>query len=476
MELSIPGLVVAAVLLVLGRSIGSPLLTALMCALPFGATAWATLPALGGSSPQIYTLFAMALIFAAVFRPQSAASFSAMLARHWTMPLLGFLAIYAVTSSIVLPRLFQGQTSAFVPIKGAIFEVPLSPVNGNVTQSAYFVLGVLCCFALAVEMYRRKNWSVLQQAMLSWCIVNAMLGGLDIGGKLIGIPDVWAPIRTAGYAYLTETQEAGFWRIAGGFSETSGFAAHTLACVGFAFAYWRETGSWLAATVAAVNALLLVFSTSTTAYVALALISIPVAVSVIASLTRARVRRREIQLLLLSLSAMFMIAIAIVAVPKITAPFLDLLDTMVLRKADSASGAERGYWNRRSLESVIDTFGLGVGFGSSRASSWIVAVISQLGVLGAICFACLLYAVARAPKAAALYGVPPGSVPAGLIRGARAGALATIVGASMSGAAADPGIVALLCMTIALMTAPTYASSRAHFTSGSSLQDTGLPA
>ena len=40
--------------------------------------------------------------------------------------------------------------------------------------------------------------------------------------------------------------------------------------------------------------------------------------------------------------------------------------------------------NMRSLESVIDTVVLGIGIGSSRASSWIIAVVSQLGEIGIV--------------------------------------------------------------------------------------------
>jgi hypothetical protein len=454
MELSLAGLVVTAILLLVGWGAGSALLVALLCSLPFGATAWGTLSALGGSSPLIYTIFAVLLMLRVALRPAASADFAATFASHWVMPLLALLSVYAVASSILFPNIFLGQTSVFVPIKGAIYEVPLSPVSGNITQCAYFVLGAICCFAFAADLHRSKNHAAIIKALFAWCSVNALLGTIDLGGKLVGLTDMLAPIRTASYAYLTESMEHNFWRIVGGFSEASAFASHTIACTAFSFAYWRETGSRAAIVLCAVNFSLLVLSTSTTAYVALVFLSLPLLMSVLCSFANLRISRREIQILLLGLSGLVLVTAVVVITPTVSQPFVDLLNNMVLRKGESSSAQERGYWNSRSLESVIDTFGLGVGLGSSRASSWIIAVISQMGIVGALAFIAILYAVQRAPREARISGIAASSKPAGLIRGARAAAFATIVSGSISGAAADPGIVAFICFAVSLTTAP----------------------
>ena len=68
-------------------------------------------------------------------------------------------------------------------------------------------------------------------------------------------------------------------------------------------------------------------------------------------------------------------------------PVLELIDSTVINKMGTDSGRERTYWNVKSLQSLVDTGGLGVGLGSSRASSWPVAVVSQLGLGGALLMA-----------------------------------------------------------------------------------------
>ena len=450
MALSIAGLVLAVALLLLGRTVGSMAIGALFLSLPFGASAWTSLPSLGGSSPLVYTLFAMMIIAGTVFRPRAFDAIQQALATHWSISMMALLALYACMSAYVYPRLFNGQTSAFVPIKGIVFEVPLSPVSGNITQSAYLSLGIICTIAVIANLCRHPDWRSIARAMLAWCAMNAILGWGDLAGKFVGIPDVLAPIRTASYALLTEAEEAGFWRVSGGFPEASGFAAHTLGCAAYAFAFWRETGRPLAALIAAANVAILMLSTSSTGYVALALVSLPLAISVTKNITKPQISRRELQLLLAAMAAIAVVTCLLVFVPKIAAPFLDLLDQMVIRKSSSGSAEERGYWNRKSLEALADTAGLGVGLGSSRASSWVVAVASQLGLVGMAVFAALLVALWSAPARAELMGIRRGTAAAGLVRGARAAALATFVSSSISSGSADPGIHAFICIGIAL--------------------------
>lgn len=456
------GLVVITMLLLVGWATGATVLTALMCAIPFGATAWGSLPTLGGSTPQIYTVFALLLVMRVVSRPQAMLDIRDAFASHWIISMIAGLTAYAVAGSIVYPRVFNGQTSAFVPIKGAIYEVPLSPVAGNITQSAYFALGSLCCIALAADLHRRKNYAALIRACFAWCTTNALLGTIDLGGKLVGLTDVLAPIRTANYSYLTATMEHNFWRIAGGFSEASAFAGNTIACAAFTFAYWRETGARIAIILCATNLVLLVLSTSTTAYVALALMCLPLFSSFLINVSRTQIGRRELYILLAGVVVIVVAVTVVVIAPKLAQPFIDMLDYMVLRKGESSSAQERGYWNQKSIASAIDTFGLGIGLGSSRASSWLIAVISQLGFAGALVFIFIICAVLQAPIHARAVGIEASTKPAGLIRGARAAALATIVSGSISGAAADPGITAFLFFAVAIATAPALVSRGRH--------------
>jgi hypothetical protein len=55
---------------------------------------------------------------------------------------------------------------------------------------------------------------------------------------------------------------------------------------------------------------------------------------------------------------------------------------MVLKKTESSSFDERSMWTIVSLRALIDTFGIGVGLGGTRASNSLVAVASNVGLVG----------------------------------------------------------------------------------------------
>jgi hypothetical protein len=44
----------------------------------------------------------------------------------------------------MLPRLFAGQTTVFIPGADNFLKVPLGPVTGKITQSADFAANGLC--------------------------------------------------------------------------------------------------------------------------------------------------------------------------------------------------------------------------------------------------------------------------------------------------------------------------------------------
>jgi hypothetical protein len=65
----------------------------------------------------------------------------------------------------------------------------------------------------------------------------------------------------------------------------------------------------------------------------------------------------------------------------------------VLRKASTSSGIERTAWNVFAIQNFVDTYGLGAGIGSVRASSFVIAVIANLGVIGGLAYFIFIFQV-----------------------------------------------------------------------------------
>lgn len=444
MSLSIAGLVVCLLLLLLGNRLRAPLVFPMFAALPFGSTAIATVTALGGSSPQIYTVFAVAFLGVMLVRRHLLTDLRRLFMTDWTISIVMILLVYVVGTSFLLPRMFAGQTTAFVVSEGEVTEVMLAPNNGNITQVAYFALGCLCYLAAGLALMHRSGIRTFRLGFFGFVIINTVLGVIDLVSKLAGSGDVLAIIRTASYSMLTKAEEAGFWRIAGGFPEASAFAAAALAALAFCFGYWRVSKSTPMLVLMLVTLVLVLLSTSSTAYVACALISAPVAVALGLRGLAGRATREDL-IVVAMIVACLVIAIAVAILnPRIIEQIGELFQSTLLDKATSQSGEQRGYWNSQSIASFFDTFGLGVGFGSSRASSWVVAVISQTGVIGAILMASLVFALLRPLRPR------PGDdlAIAAFHSGVRACVLAGIVAASVSGAAADPGLLFFLGLAV----------------------------
>jgi hypothetical protein len=348
---------------------------------------------------------------------------------------------------VLLPRLFVGQTTVFVkpPGRMSIVEDSLAPVSGNITQSAYFVLGGLTAIALAAMLVHRDRIHLVRRGFFLWICLHTGMGLLDLMGKLAGAGDVLAPIRTASYVMLTEAEQGGFARIAGAYSEASAFGGVSLSCLAFTYTYWRRTkdplARWLSITLLA----LVLLSTSSTAYVGLAVLSLGVFGSIGRSVLTDRVQTDEVLIMALALLAAFAVVAISVYDEKVLEPIVHLIDTAIVDKSSSESGQERAYWNVKSLQNFVDTLGLGIGFGSSRASSWPVAVLSQLGLLGSLMMAMLLAVIARGLGRTAAQADPGTEA---VVASVRAAAFGSIVAGSLVSGTADPGMIFFIAFAV----------------------------
>lgn len=430
------------------RSLGDALIVALIASLAFGSTAIASLSAIGGSTPLIYTFFAGGLVLVAAARRSLWQDLGVVFGTVRPASVLCVLTAHALIGAILFPRLFLGETTVFVVApEGGVVEAMLAPVSGNITQPGYFAMGTLTAIALWALLLREDRLERVRQGFLLFCLLHTGMGLLDFIGKTAGVSDVLAPLRTANYAMLTEQVSAGFARVNGAFPEPSSFAAASLTCLAFCYTYWRHTGDRLTKWLTVPLLFLLLVSTSTTAYGGLFVLGTGAAWGIFRALLTDRLRGDDLRILaLLAAGAVALMALALFREAAFD-PVIDLVHASVLDKAGSESGQGRAYWNIKSLRAFFDTSMLGVGMGSSRASSWPVAVLSQLGLVGTILMALLLAVTVRG-LGSLEWRAPPRTV--AIVASVRAAALASLVAASMINGTPDPGlpfVIALVAIT-----------------------------
>ena len=461
MNLSLIGLAMVAALLMLGRMLGHPTIVGLFASLPFNSTSIGSLGPLGGATPPISTVFVFLLLAGLVFRKAFFEDIGRVFKSQWISWLLLALNIYVVAGAFILPRIFAGQTTALVPGQYGVIDVLLTPVPGNITQAAYFTLGTLTFFAFSIILRDRGAIYAIRNGFLTFATLQVLLGLTDLVGKLLGKGDVLAPIRTAYYTMHTETAVGSFWRITGGYPEASAFAAASLACLAFVFTYWRATGSTFSFILTLCLSALLLLSTSTTAYVALAILSIPLLFSLLYKLAASRITRRDITIVGVAILSVTIVLAAILSNHRLFDPFVDLLNWMVFDKLSSSSGIERAYWNAISLQSLVDTMGLGVGIGSSRSSSLVIAMLSQLGIPGTMMIFILVCVLVRGVSGVASSTLDfHGMQTLVLARGAQAAALGMLVADSLSGGSAYPSSLFFIALAILMYGRNTLQSER----------------
>lgn len=418
----------------------------------FGATAALSLPALGGATIAPAPLFLPFFVIRAV-RNRGLAWFAHSIPRAGIW--LGLLALWGVISALLLPRAFAGRTQILTVDRTLsdqqVALYALHPVSGNITQPAYLVgslLAFLAARALLVDGVRMR-W--LRNAVLLLGTLNICAALLNLGEFWLNLPKILSYLRSASYAVFDAYEEAGLVRIQGTFAETSSFSSFTLPLFAFAANCWlHRIRPAYSGFVAVVSLILLLASTSGTAYLGLSLyLGILCAVLATRWLSEGTSRAAPILFLLalIGIAIFYIISFE----PRVVARVAEFFEFTVWNKLQSQSGLERTSWNRQAWTNFLETGGVGVGLGSARASSFPLVLLSNLGVIGLILFLGFMLQVLR-PSSGASTDAPVSSA-------ARHGALASLIAASVSGTVFDLGILFYIFAAAATASVPATQAS-----------------
>ena len=296
--------------------------------------------------------------------------------------------VYSAISAFFLPRLFAGQTFVIAVRAVDFFNFPLAPTMANLTQSIYLIADFICFILIYGYARDTKGRLTVGNAAVCCVILNLIFAGLDLATYATGTTELLAFIRNANYALLSETELAGSKRIVGSFIEASAFGAATLGYFAFATKLWLlGVRPRLMFTLSLLSLCALIFSTSSTATVGLAAMLL-FSYSEILFVVMRRPLTSQMFFFLIGAPIVFAILGCAIALNEEASAYVyNLLDTTVFSKLSSSSGEERSSWNVQAWQVFVDTFGFGAGNGSMRTSSFPLAVIANLGVIGAGLFA-----------------------------------------------------------------------------------------
>ncbi|MDH6263529.1 hypothetical protein [Bradyrhizobium sp. BR13661] len=353
-----------------------------------GSAAAFVLDSLGGSSlspAQLLLGFTcLKLLSVQSIRKKSLLGIRIGLPGFWLL----LLAIFAGLSAFFFPRLFAGQTYVF-PIRFSkdAGSILLYPAASNLTQTVYLGADFVCFFlfyGFGSDPIRQQQ---LRSAALMCVILNLVFAVLDLATYATGTTELLAFIRNASYRILNDDQVAGFKRIIGSFNEASVFGFVTLGFFAYTSKLWLlGVRRKLSLTLSLLSLLALVFSTSTTAYVGFAAFFAFAYVETMIRTLRSSATI-EATIFLIAVPLIVPIVGVALALNADTSAYIQSIgDQIIFNKLSSDSGIERSSWNAQAWQVFMDTSYLGAGNGSVRASSFPVAVLANLGVIGVILF------------------------------------------------------------------------------------------
>lgn len=300
--------------------------------------------------------------------------------------LLTLCTLYALISAVLLPRMFAGQIDVITMRLETVGATGLQPGVSNFIQAAYFLLTTVT----VVNIYFAARDPAKLPAVLqgfAWGAVAAVVTGLaDMVISAAGLGSLLQPFRNATYLLLVDNEVGDMKRIVGLTSEASAYAA---LCIGFLAPLamtpeGRNSAPWGRWRVPLTLALVVFtyLSTSSGGFVALAFLGLVVLAGVGAGLLGSR-RTAWIA----ALWTLILVALALgVAVfrPQILDAMSHMIDMVVVHKSESSSYVERTMWNRMAYDAFLQSNGLGAGIGCCRTSSWIFAVLGNIGAPGAL--------------------------------------------------------------------------------------------
>lgn len=312
--------------------------------------------------------------------------------------LLGAFWVVAVVVTMLMPRIFEG-TITIAPMKMQLFEhtETLRPTTQNISQLAYLSISILAVVAFSRFMIDEKQRQHALRALCIGAAIAIVTGLIDLTSHYISpIKGLLEPFRTASYALMTEAKiEGGIRRVVGLTPEASTYGGLCLSfLIMLYFTRHAITDNFLRLKATPILGGLLVLmtylSTSSAALAGLAVLGAFVGAEWLIRAYRTRRGTRAGRELQLEFWAVFtvtaLVLLIMVLKPSLFDPVIHLVDNMIFKKKSTSSFEERSMWTRVSWQAAVDTFGIGVGMGGTRASNQFVAIASNTGFLGALLF------------------------------------------------------------------------------------------
>lgn len=288
--------------------------------------------------------------------------------------LLLFLAWTALVT-VVAPELFDGQ-HVLLPVAIENTHLTAGVIStSNIAQTIYLILGI--CVVVFLARTRVAGPELIGLAVG----LTVLLSFWRYLNQVAGIPFPEGLFDNSPYFAYIETAEGGVKRFRGILTEPSSLAASCLVAISYMFArvrYVQGARRWGALVVAGIAIYLGTISTSAGFVVAAVVVVLAAGLTFVVSF----LSRRASVSAAVSVISCVLVIVALWVLPIVA----DFVETTVNTKVGSSSFTDRSAANSESYDIFLDTYGFGVGLGSSRASSFFAGILSMTGIVGTLLF------------------------------------------------------------------------------------------
>ncbi|MFQ1917379.1 hypothetical protein ACK35P_08185 [Aeromonas veronii] len=311
--------------------------------------------------------------------------------------------VYAIIVTLVMPNLFSNAIQVIRP--GYIAEDGIRGTNSlswttsNIAQITYFVFDILIVYSLV--SYRMINGNAIQSRVISFNIVIAFtlsvlvmiefslcMSGLNVDlfgwfmgdGFLDPRPDRYALVNALGLPIRRAQAIMG---------EPSFYSTYMAGIYAVLLYQLRVKPSVRCGIffILVLSSLILAFSTTAIFSVFVISVGVLCAPTGFALAKQNSKWANKFFLLLIGLILLCLILYAIFSSEVIfDYIFGKLSNTDGYEEGNYSSGAERLYWDITALGALINSYGIGIGAGSTRASSFFINFIAAFGVVGLVIF------------------------------------------------------------------------------------------
>lgn len=375
-------------------------LAILMSLLAVGSAAALNLTALGNSSIQPSHFLLLFIAGAAVLKPRILQA--ALVNLRYPGPGFWFASfvLYSIITGFFMPRIFVGETMVYSAARNAagrtsIITVPLQPSTANITQTVY-LLGSLGCFAVVSAYASLGRLHFLAKALCTAGLVCLLLAAVDMMTFWTGTGYLMDFLRNANYAIMSEAEIGGIKRIVGAFPEASSYGSCAISLFAFVLIMKIERFEFpLLGVITGGLALTVLLCTATTAYVASIVPIFCTFAFCVTCIVKRRATSRHISFLVFGFLIAPLILLGSMLIPAVWETMTTIVDQTLTNKLATDSGVERMAWNRAAIVSFFDTYSFGAGLGSVRGSSFVTALLSNVGIVGTLLFGCFMASLLR---------------------------------------------------------------------------------